>query len=533
VSRTGLIIIMRILGLDVGSRAIKGVVLVRGLLRLSPVKVFVRPTTGAPVAEQVQQAILEESPRVDVLVASIPRELVITRNVEFPFKDPRKIRQVVASATERDLPFSLKDAAVDHIVSDRESPGKARVLAFAIHRRDLDEVLARLGAVMVPDSTLAIDSIGAVNALLFDEPDADGVAVVDVGAKKTCVEIVHRGQVAFSRAFTTAGDAFTSAIASKLSIDLSDAETLKTALASEPESASPSSADAARAALAPVIGRLVRELDITVLSARNAWPELALSRVALCGGSAPLPGLANAMSGALKVPVDVHASSRLQTALGRAGADPSLPGALGLALVGARRARVDVDLAGKPRDLLRFHAREILLAAALLALLLGGRYATLAWRLASLKTQIEQADSEIDRRLRTVSDLTGWAVDRRTVDDSASRLKKLHEALLEDVSSRLALIDAVSRAIPAVMDVTFLAFNVERGLATLDGYTDSFDSVQKLEAALASGLGRKIESRAPRNEDRDGKPVTNFGFTFRAAPSAAGGGDGGGEAKAP
>ncbi|MBI4858743.1 MAG: pilus assembly protein PilM [Candidatus Riflebacteria bacterium] len=509
---------MEILGLDVGTRTIKGVLARRTLLGLTLRKAFVREVDDGPLSLQIQRALEEEAPGTDLVVLSIPRDLIITRNLELPFKDLKKVKLVVPAEAERNLPFTLKDAVVAHTIADPEAPNHTRVMAFVAHKKDLAEWTVRAEGIRSAEYTAAIDSLGMVNAYLYEDSGVESVALVDLGAKKTSIEVIHKRRLVYSRVITVAGETFTTAIASGLKIGQDEAEQLKRQLTNPSGEIDSSRLEAARTALAEAFKRLVRELNVTVLSARNLWPALELERVVLCGGAAVTSGLVSAIGAGLSLPTALHSSPMLGPLRPEEDHPALMPG-FGLALSGARKAVLDVDLLNRPTNVIRYHKTEIgLLVGLVIAILIGGFVVTRR-ELASLREQYRTTVHELDRKLERIGKLTRQPVDVATLNAKADQFKKLRGILTEDCASRLALLNDISRALPEGLDVTLLNLSIDQGRVELEGMTDSFETLQKVEEAFKAGLKRPIDVRPPRNETRDDKPVTVFRLHFAALPA--------------
>jgi general secretion pathway protein L len=505
---------MLILGLDVGTSAVKGVLLRRELFRLVPVKAFSIEIKAPPTAQEIRELVSREAADLEVLVLSLPRDQVITRNLTLPFKDPRKIKLVVPAEAERNLTFPLKDAVLAHVVAEQSSPSQTQILAFAIHRKNLAEWTERLDGAGVAESTLAIDSLGAVNAFLHETEATGAAALVDIGASKTSIEIVHGTRLVYSRSIGVAGDACTHAIATALKIEPAEAEDLKRRLSDDDP---PPRRDEAKKAMVEVYRRLIRELKVTLMSARNTWPDLDIEQVLVCGGSARLPGLVQTITDGVDVPTTVLGARSLDP-LGAQTQHASFVQAFGLALTGARQSTVDVDLLGRPRNILRYHRREIALSAVILTVLLCWGFLSTRRELASLKSELENANVEITRSLSEIGKLTRNPVELASIDARASQLQKMMTALSEDVTSRLTLLNDIAKAIPERLDVVLINLSIERGTVELEGTTDSFETLQKLEESLKSVLKRPVDVRPPRNEVRDDKSVTVFKLSFPAQP---------------
>lgn len=74
------------------------------------------------------------------LVVVLPAEAVSIRRLEFPFTDPRQIRQAIAYELENELLEGLERYAVTHTIQTAEA-GQAVVLAYLVERATLDAVV--------------------------------------------------------------------------------------------------------------------------------------------------------------------------------------------------------------------------------------------------------------------------------------------------------------------------------------------------------------------------------------------------------
>jgi general secretion pathway protein L len=69
----------------------------------------------------------------DTYLSSIPGEHVSYRNLQMPFKEPKKIRQTIAFELESMIPFPIEDVVVDFTIIDQA--GQSEILAALVSRR--------------------------------------------------------------------------------------------------------------------------------------------------------------------------------------------------------------------------------------------------------------------------------------------------------------------------------------------------------------------------------------------------------------
>ncbi len=107
-------------------------------------------------------------------------------------------------------------------------------------------------------------------------------ALVDVGAAKTCVNLVRAGTSLFTREIHTGGDAFTSAIANRLGLKDGEAEALKQRPGQDLERV--------RGAVTPAVDDLAAEIRLSFEYFENQF-DLGIDEVLLSGGGSRLAGL--------------------------------------------------------------------------------------------------------------------------------------------------------------------------------------------------------------------------------------------------
>jgi type IV pilus assembly protein PilM len=138
----------------------------------------------------------------------------------------------------------------------------------------------------------------------YDVPSTETVALVNVGASKTNINIVAGGFPSFTRDLTVGGNAFTEEIQKQMNLTFEEAEALKIGGKERRDTDVVIPADVDRA-LQAVAENLTSEVQrsIDFYSATSA--DSAPSEIYLSGGSARLQVLSRAIETRIKVPVHV------------------------------------------------------------------------------------------------------------------------------------------------------------------------------------------------------------------------------------
>ena len=129
-------------------------------------------------------------------------------------------------------------------------------------------------------------------------PEEGAIALLNVGAAISSLNIVSRGVSAFTREITNAGNAVTEEIQKQLSVSFEQAEEYK--MASAQPQAVPQQVHAAIAqACEALAGEIQRSLDFYLATSG----ETEIGRIYACGGSAYLAPLTVAIEKRARVPV--------------------------------------------------------------------------------------------------------------------------------------------------------------------------------------------------------------------------------------
>jgi type IV pilus assembly protein PilM len=128
--------------------------------------------------------------------------------------------------------------------------------------------------------------------------DAQVEALVDIGAEVTSVVVHADGEPLIVRTVPRGGAEITATMATRLGITAEEAEVLKCRFGLHGDG-SPTTADAASDAVRP----LVNELRSSFTYLASGERQKQVTRIALCGGGALMPGLAEHVQQTLNVPV--------------------------------------------------------------------------------------------------------------------------------------------------------------------------------------------------------------------------------------
>jgi type IV pilus assembly protein PilM len=335
-----------VIGLDVGSHTIKVVQLddERGGLVLR--KAGSRPTPpetvkGGVIADTtaVAQAISSLLSALEInatqVVAGVAGPTVVVRQLQMPAMSERQLRKSIQWEARSYVSFPVEDSVLEFQVLGQREGGQLDVMLVATPRDMVDtrvEAIERAGLEPVAIELEPFATMRSVLEFAGAPPfEQETIALVDIGASFTEINIVKDRRFVLTRTIPIAGNGMTDAIASALAMDNDKANALKeTAMqvvCGEEERATldPFAQQASRA-VEPLLDELIREIrrSLAYYDYQQQSPTdgddpqrvPGVNRIIVSGGSAKMAGLSAYFQAQLGVPVEVAqvlASGRIQT----------------------------------------------------------------------------------------------------------------------------------------------------------------------------------------------------------------------------
>ncbi|MGZ3461785.1 MAG: pilus assembly protein PilM, partial [Archangium sp.] len=137
----------RILGLDLGSHSVKGLLL-DGSSRTSAVTAYaeVRRAAEGERQETLRAALREllarpELQGADQVVVALPGPSLATHQLTLPFTDPKRIESTIPFEVESQIPFGLDEAVFDYQVATQVKDKGSELLVGVVRREEIASLL--------------------------------------------------------------------------------------------------------------------------------------------------------------------------------------------------------------------------------------------------------------------------------------------------------------------------------------------------------------------------------------------------------
>jgi len=309
-----------LVGVDIGTASIKvcqvketrkGLGLVRlGYAPLGPqVIVDGQVMDSGAVVETLQKVFHDAKIRQKECALSVSGQSVIIRKITVPMMTEAELEEQIQWEAEQHIPFDIKDVHVDYQVLRRRAEASQMDLLLVAAKRDQIEEYAQLARnAKLKPLVCDIDAFTVQNLFEYSRtlPQDQTIALINVGASLSSLNIIANGVSAFTREIANGGNGITEEIQRTLNVPHDQAEAYKCG-------GSASADDPTRAGMVPqqvvqvieavsdtIAAEIQRSLDFFMATSG----EGEISRIYVTGGSANLAALARAIERRARVTVE-------------------------------------------------------------------------------------------------------------------------------------------------------------------------------------------------------------------------------------
>ncbi len=295
----------KLVGVDIGTTTVRCVEVLRKRDTVYVTAFGYAPVTdasdrGSAVAEALRRGKI----KTKRVAAALSGRLVPVRYISMPRMPEDEMREAIRAELGKYMPFDPEDAVMDfEILGGPETQPEVQVRLVAAKREAVEQWVKELRKAGVYPVVMDHDSFALSNAFVFqqmhrDESGRDGrvVALIDIGASKTSINIVAEMRSLFSREIDSAGSALTEAVGRRLNISFEEAEQLKCNPGDRREEVLD--------AIAGVVDDIMGEVSLSFDYFEGQY-DRRVEQVYLCGGTCLLDGVLNLVGDHFDIPVDV------------------------------------------------------------------------------------------------------------------------------------------------------------------------------------------------------------------------------------
>ena len=242
-----------VIGLDIGSSSIKMVELKEAKAGYKLLNLAIAPlppeaiVDGAlmdsvTIIDTIRDLVASSKTRVKNVVTSVSGHSVIVKKISLPLMTEAELEESVQWEAERYIPFDINDVNIDFQIlgSSPENPDVMDVILVAAKKDIVNDYVSvvmesGLNPVVIDIDAFALGNMLGIN---YEIEKDEIVALVNVGAGVTSINILKNNVSSFTRDIFKGGNQITEEIQRQLHVDHEDAEKTKlgnkTDVSSEP-----------------------------------------------------------------------------------------------------------------------------------------------------------------------------------------------------------------------------------------------------------------------------------------------------------
>src|SRR5215470_17558120 len=230
-----------LVGVDIGSSSIKvcqlkdgsrGPELVRlGFAPLPPQTIVDgHVMNSGAVIETLSRLFQDKKIKSRDVAMSVSGQSVIIRKITVPMMTAAELAEQIQWEAEQHIPFDIKDVHIDYeVLRRRPEAGQMDLLLVAAKRNEIQDYAQLARDAKLKPQVVDIDAFTIQNIFEFSRglPPEQTVALINVGASLSTLNIVARGVSTFTRDIANGGNLISDEIRKRLGISFEQAEDFK------------------------------------------------------------------------------------------------------------------------------------------------------------------------------------------------------------------------------------------------------------------------------------------------------------------
>jgi type IV pilus assembly protein PilM len=296
-----------LVGLDIGSKFVKAVQVTQSSGRYSITEFGVHEVSPQmSVPDAVNELFSKKSFKTKRVVTSVSGRFVFVRYISMPVMTDEELANAAKYELGKYIPVEVDEVLHDsqkleELAAQEGQEPEMRVLLVAAKRTFIDEHVAILETAGLQPAIVDVDSFALGNAyelsgMVNPQAIAQGklIALVDIGASKTNINIMSDTVSYFTREFYKGGDDLTDSISKKLSMEAREAEMLKRNPGGELEKV--------QECVTGIAEDICHDINISIDYFENQY-DRKVDEVYVTGGASNTVGLAETLERTVQKPV--------------------------------------------------------------------------------------------------------------------------------------------------------------------------------------------------------------------------------------
>jgi type IV pilus assembly protein PilM len=239
------------------------------------------------------------------IALSVSGNSVIIKKLNLPLMKRDELEEQIQWEAEQHIPFDISEVEIDYnILWENAEVGQMDVLLVAAKKDEIQDLVEVAKEVRLKPLVVDIDAFAMQNVyeLNYGYNADETIALLNVGAEVTTVNIVHGAISQFTRDITNGGSSITEEIQKQLQVSYDEAEAYKAGGGLDSHDVIPQEVDGIIASVVDALaGEIQRSLDFYMATTNRG----EVQRVYITGGTGKIPYLRTAIERRSRVPVEL------------------------------------------------------------------------------------------------------------------------------------------------------------------------------------------------------------------------------------
>ena len=238
------------------------------------------------------------------VAAGVNGHSVIVKNIVLPQMTEDELQESFAWHAEEHIPFDISDVNLDYHVTG-STPDEIHVLMAACKRDKVANLKQTIQLAGKQPAVIDVDAFALQNCyeLNYDPQPGHVVALLNIGASTTNINILNGARSVFTRDATFGGNQYTSLLQKELGLTFDQAERVKRGM--------PLPDDVEHREIEPILDTVSDILALEIQKTMDFYRatvedgESAVQQILVSGGGSKLKGLVEFLSKRFEIPVEM------------------------------------------------------------------------------------------------------------------------------------------------------------------------------------------------------------------------------------
>ena len=256
------------------------------------------------VSNAIGSIFNEHKIKTTKVAAGVNGHSVIVKNIVLPPMTEEELQESFAWHAEEHIPFDISDVNLDYHVTSRSNEA-INVLMAACKRDKVANLKQAIQLAGKQPAVIDVDAFALQNCyeLNYDPRPGQVVALLNIGASTTNINILNGNRSVFTRDATFGGNQYTSLLQKELGLTFDQAESVKRGM--------PLPEGAEQREIGPILDTVSDILALEIQKTMDFYRatveegQSAVEKILVSGGGSKLSGLVDFLSKRFEIPVEL------------------------------------------------------------------------------------------------------------------------------------------------------------------------------------------------------------------------------------